>query len=79
MDRNGQAADFREDWERNRLNLISPIANVCRYSNKPFIWRSKDVVTMTPLAGGQATAYVCENFACQLPTTDVAEFGKLLE
>jgi len=47
----GWAADFREDWERNRLNLISPIANVCRYSNKPFIWRSKDVVTMTPLAG----------------------------
>lgn len=47
----GWGADFREDWERNRLNLISPIANVCRYSNKPFIWRSKDMVAMTPLAG----------------------------
>jgi DNA-binding CsgD family transcriptional regulator len=47
----GWGADFREDWERNRLNLISPIANVCRYSNKPFVWRSKDVVAMTPLVG----------------------------
>lgn len=47
----GWGADFREDWERNRLNLISPIGNVCRYSNKPFIWRSKDMVAMTPLAG----------------------------
>jgi uncharacterized protein YyaL (SSP411 family) len=26
-----------------------------------------------------ATAYVCENFACRLPTTDPAEFGKSLD
>jgi uncharacterized protein YyaL (SSP411 family) len=25
-----------------------------------------------PALAGQATAYVCENYACQLPTTDVA-------
>ncbi|MEN3951670.1 LuxR C-terminal-related transcriptional regulator [Iodidimonas sp. SYSU 1G8] len=48
----GWSVDFREDWERNRLNLISPIANVCRYSTKPFIWRSKDVVSMMPAASG---------------------------
>lgn len=47
----GWSEDFRDDWERNRLNLISPIASVCRYSTKPFVWRSRDVVTMTPLAG----------------------------
>jgi hypothetical protein len=29
--------------------------------------------------GGGATAYVCENYTCQLPTTDVAEFGRLLQ
>ncbi len=46
----GWGKDFREDWERNRLNLISPIANVCRYSTRPFIWRSRDVVAMEPLA-----------------------------
>ncbi len=34
--------------------------------------------TMKPLAG-QATAYVCENFACQLPVTTVEAFAKLLE
>jgi len=27
---------------------------------------------------GKATAYVCENFVCQLPTTDPAALGKLL-
>jgi hypothetical protein len=28
---------------------------------------------------GKATAYVCENFACQLPTTDLAAFRELLQ
>ena len=27
---------------------------------------------------GKATVYVCENYACQVPTTDVAELGKQL-
>jgi hypothetical protein len=29
--------------------------------------------------GGAAAAYVCENFACQLPTSDPRQFAKLLE
>jgi uncharacterized protein len=37
----------------------------------PFL---KDV---TPLKG-QATAYVCENYACQLPTSDLSVLAKLL-
>jgi uncharacterized protein YyaL (SSP411 family) len=28
---------------------------------------------------GQATAYVCENYACQLPTSDVATFVQLIQ
>ncbi len=28
---------------------------------------------------GQATAYVCENFTCQLPTPDVEQFAELLK
>ena len=36
------------------------------------------VADMTAI-GGQATAYVCEDYACQLPTADVAEFGQLLQ
>ena len=32
---------------------------------------------MTPIRGVPA-AYVCENFVCQLPTTDVAKLRELL-
>jgi uncharacterized protein YyaL (SSP411 family) len=28
---------------------------------------------------GQPTAYVCENYACRLPTTDVSKFAELLQ
>jgi uncharacterized protein YyaL (SSP411 family) len=28
--------------------------------------------------GGKATAYVCENYACQRPTSDISELGKQL-
>lgn len=31
-----------------------------------------------PAINGQATAYVCEDFTCQLPVTDAAELAKLL-
>jgi uncharacterized protein YyaL (SSP411 family) len=27
---------------------------------------------------GRATAYVCENYACQLPTSDPGKFAELL-
>jgi uncharacterized protein len=36
------------------------------------------VAGMTTL-GGQATAYVCEDYACQLPTADVEAFARLLQ
>jgi uncharacterized protein len=32
-----------------------------------------------PAINGKATAYVCENFACQLPITDVDQFSALLQ
>ncbi len=31
------------------------------------------------LVQGKAAAYVCENYACQLPVTDATAFGKLLD
>jgi uncharacterized protein YyaL (SSP411 family) len=34
--------------------------------------------TVTAL-GGHATAYVCENYACQLPMTDIAKFAQMLD
>ncbi|CAG7648502.1 thioredoxin domain-containing protein [Paenibacillus allorhizosphaerae] len=44
-----------------------------------------DVARLIPLAqdklplGGRATAYVCENFACQSPVSDVEELRELLQ
>ena len=35
------------------------------------------IKTVEPIQN-QATAYVCENFVCQLPTVDVAQFEKLI-
>jgi uncharacterized protein YyaL (SSP411 family) len=32
-----------------------------------------------PAIGGKATAYVCENFTCQLPVTDIEQFRALLQ
>jgi len=36
------------------------------------------VADMTAL-DGKATAYVCEDYTCKLPTTDVEEFGQLIQ
>jgi uncharacterized protein YyaL (SSP411 family) len=36
------------------------------------------VADMTAI-GGLATVYVCEDYTCQLPTSDVAAFGQLLQ
>jgi uncharacterized protein YyaL (SSP411 family) len=36
------------------------------------------VETMTA-KDGRTTAYVCENYACKLPTDDAAKFGELLQ
>jgi uncharacterized protein YyaL (SSP411 family) len=36
-------------------------------------------VTEMKQINDQTTAYVCENFACQLPTTDIKQFDRLLQ
>jgi uncharacterized protein YyaL (SSP411 family) len=36
------------------------------------------VIETMSASGGRTTAYVCENYACKLPTTDVAKFARLL-
>jgi uncharacterized protein YyaL (SSP411 family) len=38
-----------------------------------------EFVKMQKSADGKATAYVCENYACQLPVTDMQEFAKVLD
>jgi len=32
-----------------------------------------------PAIDGKATAYVCENFTCRLPTTEVEQLAALLQ
>jgi uncharacterized protein YyaL (SSP411 family) len=39
---------------------------------------SESPVPMPPLEG-KPTAYVCSNFACNLPVTDLTQLGELLE
>ena len=47
--------------------------------------RQERMKTLVPFAGalprtsGRATAYVCVDYACRLPTTDPAAFGKQLD
>ena len=38
-----------------------------------------EFVKMQKAAGGKATAYVCENYVCKLPVTNMPEFGKVLD
>jgi uncharacterized protein YyaL (SSP411 family) len=67
-------------------NEIAPMLAEYRRRFLPFhtlLWAGS--VTLNPelakmpAAGGQATAYVCENFACQLPVTDTEQFARLLQ
>lgn len=37
------------------------------------------VIATMGKSGGKATAYVCENYACKLPTADPAKFAELLQ
>jgi uncharacterized protein YyaL (SSP411 family) len=51
------------DSEESRLSLA-------RYA--------PEIASMEP-AGAAAAAYVCENFACRLPTADPDEFARWLD
>ncbi|MGO4882973.1 MAG: thioredoxin domain-containing protein [Bryobacteraceae bacterium] len=74
------AADMRqliqvlhEGFEPNRIALLVDAES-----------RAALALCLPTIAGmsaieGKATAYVCENYSCQLPTTDVAAFRQLLQ
>jgi len=53
--------------------------------NKVVLWRDDTIAKLAPYAKGQkamngkATAYVCENFQCNLPVTDPEQMIKLLQ
>jgi len=49
-----------------------------RFLPNAVIMRAEDAPVAMPAIGGVSTAYVCENYACQLPVTDVGSLTELL-
>ncbi len=53
--------------------------------NKVVLWRNNQLAKLVPYTaeqkaiGGKATAYICENFQCNLPVTDPEQALKLLQ
>jgi uncharacterized protein YyaL (SSP411 family) len=47
--------------------------------SRPAIARYLPVVADMQAIGGRASAYVCENYSCRLPTSDVDAFAQLLQ
>jgi uncharacterized protein YyaL (SSP411 family) len=75
----GDAADpaTRELWEEvhDRYSPNTLLAGAAQRQDSP----STPLLAKRDLVGGMPTAYVCENYVCQLPVTDRAELAKLLD
>jgi len=63
---------WRRFLPRHVLVRIDPASRAFFSSKLPVV---ADLPAMVP---GMATAYLCENFTCQLPTHDPAGLAKLL-
>ncbi|WCN39560.1 hypothetical protein [Aneurinibacillus uraniidurans] len=63
----------------NRNNPHSHANNRKPEETKEKIHRPAPVLTDKVVQDGQATAYICENFACQAPVTNCEEFGRQLK
>jgi hypothetical protein len=67
------AAALESVYQPNRVLVFRPA------DSADFITRLTPYTkNQVPLEGGRATAYVCREFACHQPTTDVAEMLRLL-
>ncbi|MCX8132210.1 MAG: thioredoxin domain-containing protein [Clostridia bacterium] len=70
---------------------IDKMVEIIREEYRPFMLTMvysdeyKEIKELAPFIedykaiGGGATAYVCENFACQAPTTDIGQFRDMLQ
>ena len=65
-----------EVWQRFLPRRV--LVRIDRQSRPYFAARMPFVADLPEATGDRATAYVCENFVCQLPTSDPAVLGKLL-
>ena len=48
-------------------------------TGQDYLGRSNPAIRAMVPAGGKATAYVCENYVCQLPTSEPEVLAQLLE
>ncbi|WP_181410242.1 thioredoxin domain-containing protein [Paenibacillus sp. tmac-D7] len=66
-------AEVRRGFRPHTLTIVLPDA-----ADGEEVRRLLPLVQDKTAIGGRTTAYVCENFACQSPTTDVEELRELL-
>ncbi len=64
---------------RDGPGMISMLALIHRYfAPNTVVLMAADAAHSMPAVSGRPTAYVCENFSCQLPVTDLADLEKQL-
>lgn len=71
----------QEDTKRMLAQLeqrFSPFAVVIYNDGNPKLQDLVPFVKKQRMVGNKATAYVCENFACSIPTSDIDQFIQLL-
>jgi uncharacterized protein YyaL (SSP411 family) len=77
---NGQTPDrqamLKEIYKEYLPNKI--ILGADGGEGQKFLGERVAVVKEVAAIGGKATAYVCENYVCKLPTTDLTELRKML-
>ena len=77
---NGDTSDrqamLREVYKEYLPNKI--ILGADGGEGQKFLGEGVAVIKEVSAIGGKATAYVCENYVCKLPTTELAELRKML-
>ena len=67
-------AALRKSYVPNKIVLLNPTQ-----AQPPEIGRIAPYAQGMTAVDGKATAYVCSNFSCQRPVTDVTEMLRLLQ
>jgi uncharacterized protein YyaL (SSP411 family) len=65
--------------ELNRRYLPNKAVLLVNRESRELLERHAPQIAAMEELQGAATAYVCENFACRMPTNDPEEFAKLLD
>ncbi|HBC47744.1 MAG TPA: thioredoxin domain-containing protein [candidate division Zixibacteria bacterium] len=58
----------------NKILVVKPASH-----DSPEVVHFADFIKAQSSIGGKATAYICHNYACVMPTTDVLKLAELLE